>query len=226
ENCVVCHKLSFLPLPCPRCRQRFCETHFKPADHNCAVADPNPDAIVVECPVCGRIVPVPREQLPDGSLRRLDPNRFVEDHIAKGCPDPGTSTVAPRKVNKCAVCPKKEAKLVECRSCHKSFCLAHRHESDHRCQGKPPGAAGAGSSAAGSAAAAAAARRAQQQQQQQQQQKRTQPQPAAAPNTDGDEELARALQLSLYENERSGAAAATPAAAAASSSSSSGCKMQ
>ncbi|KAJ1542117.1 hypothetical protein HK405_010201, partial [Cladochytrium tenue] len=116
-----------------------------------------------------------------------------------------------------------EAKLVECRSCHKSFCLAHRHESDHRCQGKPPGAAGTGSPAAGSAAAAAAARRAQQQQQQQ---KRTQPLPAVAPNTDGDEELARALQLSLYENERSGVAAATPAAAAASSSSSSGCKMQ
>lgn len=178
-----CNQLSFLPLSCRGCKKAFCEAHYKPEGHRCPVESAyQEDVTAITCPVCNRVVPVPREI---DSTKRLDPNGIVMEHIERGCPNPGLSTVPPKKVHKCSFCPSKELMLVQCRDCFKPFCLKHRHPEDHKCKSSSVSAdARRGNNSSSSSLVSTSA-------------------PSAAgadkKRLQSDEEYARALQESLYE---------------------------
>ncbi|KAJ3331031.1 AN1-type zinc finger protein 2A [Blyttiomyces sp. JEL0837] len=124
----TCNNLDFLPLTCLHCKLQFCNDHFKIDQHSCTVAKTiQLDAVATKCPICEKVVPVRRGD---------DPNGTVMDHIERGCPDPGTSTVPKMKVLRCGFgpCKNKESTLIKCKSCEKSFCIQHRHELDHKCE--------------------------------------------------------------------------------------------
>lgn len=85
------------------------------------------DRKAVTCPICSQVVPVNRDQ---------DPNSAVDLHLKKNCPkEKGSSSPS---FNKCSTqgCNKKEIILVTCNKCKGKFCIKHRLEPDHKCQGK------------------------------------------------------------------------------------------
>lgn len=98
--------------------------------------------IAPECPLCGVTL---------GLKKGEDPNVRMEQHIASGCASPTTE----RRSNKCSFkgCKKRELVPVVCANCSLNFCLRHRMDRDHNCQGR----AAVRSSAAGAAAARRAA---------------------------------------------------------------------
>ncbi|XP_030836717.1 AN1-type zinc finger protein 2A isoform X2 [Strongylocentrotus purpuratus] len=129
QNCheSTCSQLDFLPMRCDSCSNVFCKDHITYEQHKCA-AGFRKDVQVPVCPLCNKPVPVKRGEAPDIG---------VSDHIDRECQsDPA---VKKRKVysNRCTKkgCKQKELVPVICSSCHKNFCLKHRHSVDHDCQG-------------------------------------------------------------------------------------------
>ncbi|KAI8852560.1 hypothetical protein BC829DRAFT_384648 [Chytridium lagenaria] len=116
QHCAAatCSRLDFLPFTCIYCKKTHCSDHSNPTLHSCSVSEEERDARAIVCPVCHRVVPTPS-------------------------PDPGTSTLPPRKKNVCSMkgCNKKETTSVKCKSCFQTFCLTHRHEVDHKCPKRP-----------------------------------------------------------------------------------------
>lgn len=144
EHCseVTCKQLDFLPMKCDACSRIFCRDHFPYEKHHCEAAYKK-DVQVPVCPLCNTPVPVKRGETPDIK---------VGEHIDRECQsDPAK---AKRKVytNKCSVtgCKQKELVPVSCDKCRQNFCLRHRHETDHNCQGFQ--GTGRGVSSAGAAA--------------------------------------------------------------------------
>jgi len=151
ENCQFsdCNKLDFLPIKCSACDKHFCSNHYKFIHHNCEKATPEQlkpenNYQIPVCPKCDRAVP-----FIDG---KRDPNEAINKHLEVG--DCGKQTVksssnktkdAPQKnlkgkiyKNRCNKlgCKKKMAVPMKCVDCQKVFCLAHRFEKDHECEGK------------------------------------------------------------------------------------------
>ncbi|XP_063955310.1 AN1-type zinc finger protein 2A-like isoform X3 [Lytechinus pictus] len=129
QNCheSTCNQLDFLPMKCDSCSNIFCKDHIRYDQHKCA-AGFRKDVQVPVCPLCNKPVPVKRGEAPDIG---------VSDHIDRECQsDPA---VKKRKVysNRCTKkgCKQRELVPVLCSSCHKNFCLKHRHTVDHDCQG-------------------------------------------------------------------------------------------
>ena len=154
--------LDFLPFTCEHCHNIFCGDHWKVAGHDCQYAPK--DVYAPVCPVCNKVVPIPRGQ---------DPNRYVELHISQACPTPPTSVSEKAYTNKCSVpgCSNKSVIPLLCPKCLKSHCIKHRLESDHRCAGveaSRKAAAAAGPSRNNATAKAALARQQMQMQMQQQ----------------------------------------------------------
>ena len=115
----------------------YSQDHYKPQPqpsdsqplengHICPNLPYDLDARAITCPVCSRVVPV---------KRGADPNLTVEQHISRGCPDPGTSTTGKAYSNACSFrkCEKKELVPILCPKCLRSFCIRHRLEADHNC---------------------------------------------------------------------------------------------
>jgi len=121
-----CKQLDFLPFTCEYCKFVFCHEHWKPENHHCEKeSTEKKDFHTTICPVCGKIVPIKRDE---------DPNIRVNKHISEGCPDPGTSTsTSTKKVCQYKGC--KTAQLIPfvCPKCKKSFCIKHRLDMDHNC---------------------------------------------------------------------------------------------
>jgi predicted nucleic acid binding AN1-type Zn finger protein len=121
-----CKQLDFLPFTCEYCKHVFCHEHWKPENHHCEKeSTERKDFHTTICPVCGKIVPIKRDE---------DPNIRVNKHISDGCPDPGTSTsTSTKKVCQFKGC--KTAQLIPfvCPKCKKSFCIKHRLDMDHNC---------------------------------------------------------------------------------------------
>lgn len=185
-----CNKLDFLPMKCDACGGIFCSEHFSYQTHSCPSAYKK-DVQVPICPLCSEPVPTPRDVSPDVT---------VGAHIDQFCKSEKTKIFT----NRCSYknCKKKELIPVSCTVCKQNFCLRHRHTSDHECHGP------VANTSQSSMAAQAAMRR----------QKQQQKQPAAAPmalrsdaagahleavqgNMSEDEALARALALSLQDEE-------------------------
>ncbi|CAL1539759.1 unnamed protein product [Lymnaea stagnalis] len=122
-----CKQLDFLPMKCDACSQIFCRDHIVYANHRCPDSYKKDNQIPV-CPLCNLPCPVKKGELPDIVVGR---------HIESDCQsDPAKER---RKVytNKCSKkgCKKKELVPVKCETCHLNYCLRHRHEQDHNCQG-------------------------------------------------------------------------------------------
>lgn len=119
----LCNLLDFLPVRCDACSKTFCINHFTYESHKCGKAYEK-DVQVPVCPLCSKPVPTPKSVSPDVQ---------VNEHILNNC-----AVNAKKKLfsNKCAVkgCRKKELVPIICPSCSNNFCLAHRHEADHRCR--------------------------------------------------------------------------------------------
>ncbi|KAL2919980.1 zinc finger, AN1-type domain [Polyrhizophydium stewartii] len=141
------------------------------------------DARATVCPVCNRVVPV---------RRGADPNIAVNDHIAAGCPDPGTSTTKASD-NACSFkdCSKRELVPIRCPSCSRTFCIRHRLEADHKCSKMQAAGSSPRTARANLAASAAASRSSQ-----------SSAAGQRAKQISEDEQLAKALQRS--EEERAG----------------------
>lgn len=123
----ACKQLDFLPMKCDACGQTFCKDHIHYGTHGCTESYQKDNQVPV-CPLCNSPCPVKKGESPDVVVGR---------HIDNDClSDPAKER---RKVytNKCSFksCKQKELIPVKCETCHKNFCLRHRHEQDHKCQG-------------------------------------------------------------------------------------------
>ncbi|KAG2171779.1 hypothetical protein INT43_008159 [Umbelopsis isabellina] len=102
--------------------------HWKREDHKCpSLNDPNSDFRVPTCPICSNPVPVKRGE---------DPNLRMNQHIEGGCKEKPTSTSPPSNTCRKQGCKTKLLVPMFCSSCKNSFCVKHRLESDHDCQGR------------------------------------------------------------------------------------------
>ncbi|XP_076355257.1 AN1-type zinc finger protein 2B-like isoform X1 [Tachypleus tridentatus] len=113
EQCTdpTCNQLDFLPLKCDACSKIFCKDHLPYGQHNCEKAYQK-DVQVPVCPLCNKPVSVKRGEPPDIT---------VGEHIDRDClSDPAA-----------------ERKLIPviCSQCKQNFCLKHRHQTDHKCEG-------------------------------------------------------------------------------------------
>ncbi|XP_055586596.1 AN1-type zinc finger protein 2A [Uranotaenia lowii] len=199
-----CNKLDFLPMKCDACGAIFCSEHFSYQTHSCPSAYKK-DVQVPICPLCSEPVPTPRDVSPDIT---------VGAHIDQYCKSEKNKIYT----NRCTFknCKKKELVPFNCTVCKMNYCLKHRHTADHECYTivRPAAApqvrttAGIGSILAGRAAM-----------QRQQQAPSTGVQPRSLVTAAGggpvqskyvsslqgnmseDEALARALALSMQEEE-------------------------
>ncbi|XP_045204267.2 AN1-type zinc finger protein 2A-like isoform X3 [Mercenaria mercenaria] len=135
-----CKQLDFLPMKCDACSEIFCNDHIHYNTHSCPDSYKKDNQVPV-CPLCNKPIPLRKGEVPDMVVGR---------HIDSDCQsDPAKER---RKVytNKCSMkgCKVKELIPVKCEKCHKNYCLRHRFEDDHNCQGfqgsgKPMSNAGA-----------------------------------------------------------------------------------
>ncbi|XP_019533809.3 AN1-type zinc finger protein 2A [Aedes albopictus] len=195
-----CRKLDFLPMKCDACGEIFCSEHFSYQTHSCHSAHKK-DVQVPICPLCGDPVPTARDVSPDVT---------VGAHIDQFC----KSEKKKIYTNRCSYknCKRKELVPFSCGVCKRNYCLKHRHTLDHECSG----ASGGGVPPRSLAAQAAVQR-----QQQQHQSSRSVPQQsrtnasqlatAVQGDMSEDEALARALALSMQEEEDERARAARDA---------------
>lgn len=196
-----CRKLDFLPMKCDACGDIFCSEHFSYRTHSCPSAYQK-DVQVPICPLCSDPVPTPRDVSPDVT---------VGAHIDKFC----KSEKPKIYTNRCTFknCKKKELVPFSCGVCKQNYCLKHRHTVDHECKGSAT--AGGGSIAAQRNKAVQAALQRQQKQEKsartiphQQSSNTSQLAAAVQGNMSEDEALARALALSIQEEDDERARAA------------------
>lgn len=164
--------------------------HFSYQTHSCHSAYKK-DVQVPICPLCGEPVPTARDVSPDVT---------VGAHIDQFCKSERKKIYT----NRCSfkTCKKKELVPFSCGVCKRNYCLKHRHTVDHECQG----ASSSGAPPARSLAAQAAVQRQQQQSVrsvplQSTRSNASQLATAVQGNMSEDEALARALALSLQEEE-------------------------
>lgn len=122
-----CKQLDFLPMKCDACSQIFCNEHIHYNTHSCTESYKKDNQVPV-CPLCNKLIPVKKEEMVDV---------VVGQHIDSDCQsDPAKER---RKVytNKCSKkgCKVKEMIPVRCEKCRLNYCLKHRFEDDHNCQG-------------------------------------------------------------------------------------------
>ncbi|EDV33231.1 uncharacterized protein Dana_GF21585 [Drosophila ananassae] len=213
-----CNLLDFLPVKCDSCDKVFCASHYNYERHSCPGAH-RKNVQVPICPLCREPVPTPPGVQPDVT---------VGQHIDQQCKSESKKIYT----NRCHAkgCKRKELVPVKCSQCHLNFCLRHRHTSDHDCQPAskqaPPTASLSGAwqsifktsgSDTRSMAAQAAERRRQTKPTNSSTNSNPRPQATQVQNIQGnmseDEALARALALSIMEqdeaaglNRQSGAA--------------------
>lgn len=114
-------------MKCDACSQIFCGDHIMYSTHQCPESYKKDNQVPV-CPLCNQPVPLKKDEMPDV---------VVGQHIDNDCQsDPARKR---RKIytNKCSNkgCKQKELIPVTCEKCHKNFCLKHRNEMDHNCEG-------------------------------------------------------------------------------------------
>ncbi|XP_052797158.1 AN1-type zinc finger protein 2A-like isoform X2 [Mya arenaria] len=122
-----CKQLDFLPMKCDACSMIFCNDHIHYATHSCPESYKKDNQVPV-CPLCNKPIPLKKGEVPDVVVGR---------HIDSDCQsDPAKER---RKVytNKCSMkgCKVKEMIPVKCDKCQQNYCLRHRFEDDHQCEG-------------------------------------------------------------------------------------------
>jgi len=114
-------------MTCDCCGKIFCGDHITYSSHSCTESYKKNNKVPV-CPLCSLPCPLRKGEQADAVVSR---------HIESDCQsDPARER---RKVysNRCSKkgCKIKELIPVKCESCRLNFCLKHRHEQDHSCQG-------------------------------------------------------------------------------------------
>ncbi|VEL18706.1 unnamed protein product [Protopolystoma xenopodis] len=128
SNCA--HKSCNRLVRCSGCQGVFCKDHYTYTAHSCP--DAGKDVQVPICPLCGTPVPCRPEELPD--IR-------VGQHIDTACQSkPALELKGKVFPNACSMarCKRKELILLVCDKCHRNFCVKHRNELDHQCDGPLP----------------------------------------------------------------------------------------
>ncbi|VDL59757.1 unnamed protein product [Hymenolepis diminuta] len=121
--------LDFLPVQCSGCQKVFCKDHYRFESHSCPVGNPKNRQVPV-CPLCG--VPVPTGPNESADLK-------VGQHIDEACQSQPSRALKGKIFNKtCSVpgCKRKELVPIRCNRCQLNYCLSHRNEMDHNCQGR------------------------------------------------------------------------------------------
>jgi hypothetical protein len=221
HHCAKCKRLDFLPSRCDCCLDTFCAECSGYDAHDCP-GQYKKNRTVPVCPLCQEAVPCKPGE---------DANAKMERHIAGGCAKPVKQAVFTHRCNY-GKCKKKELVQCVCKECGLNHCIKHRQPDAHRCgQAKAPTAKAAPPATAApqhplaaslaarraheqpaSAAAAAAERRAQAATAAMTRQRKSAtsatepiavpPTVAAAPLESEDEELQRALALSMQAVEQ------------------------
>lgn len=128
EHCAVagCGQRDFLPFKCDCCAQTFCLEHRTYTSHSCPVAGGRSTEAIV-CPLCARAVKIGPGQ---------DANEAFEQHQWLGCDTSNYNRVHKKPVCPVEGCRKKLTSIstYQCKTCHQSVCLDHRHEADHGCE--------------------------------------------------------------------------------------------
>jgi len=150
HHCSKCRRLDFLPSRCDCCFNTFCAECSGYDAHDCP-GQYKKNRTVPVCPLCQEAVPCKPGE---------DANAKMERHIASGCAKPVKQAVFTHRCNY-GKCKKKELVQCICKGCGLNHCIKHRQPDAHRCgQAKAPPARRAREHPT-TAAAAAAERRAQ-----------------------------------------------------------------
>lgn len=129
ESCQEnsCKQLDFLPMKCDACGKIYCRDHIHYNTHSCPESYKKDNQVPV-CPLCNNPITVKKGELPDVIVGR---------HIDNDCQSDLAKKRRKIYTNRCSFkgCKQKELIPVNCDKCQKNFCLKHRHELDHGCQG-------------------------------------------------------------------------------------------
>lgn len=134
QNCALqeCNQLDFLPIKCDACSSVFCAAHYRYEAHNCVSASNRNNQVPV-CPLCSKPVPSKRGELPDVA---------VSQHIDQLCERNENIRPSQRIKNKpnssrqvCSykACKHKDVINLQCQDCRQTYCIKHRHPTDHMC---------------------------------------------------------------------------------------------
>uniref|UniRef100_A0A0G4GC68 AN1-type domain-containing protein n=1 Tax=Chromera velia CCMP2878 TaxID=1169474 RepID=A0A0G4GC68_9ALVE len=120
SHCQVetCNALDFLPFVCNGCDRVFCENHRRRETHGCQGIQSSESVVV--CKRCRSAVTVPADSDPQTTLTQHQQTTCLPVERST-CSTEGCTTSGGLVV------------LSPCPFCKKSFCLACRHPSDHKC---------------------------------------------------------------------------------------------
>ncbi|XP_076954239.1 zinc finger AN1 domain-containing stress-associated protein 12-like [Bidens hawaiensis] len=132
-----CKQLDFLPFKCDGCRKVFCVEHRSYKSHECSNSYHNSRKVLV-CETCSMSIEIPRNIKGEVEIDLL----LTKHQKSEDC-DP--------KKKKKPTCGARRCKEIltfsntsTCKSCQSKFCLKHRFQSDHACNGnRMPAAAAA-----------------------------------------------------------------------------------
>lgn len=122
HHCSKCQRLDFLPSRCDCCFDTFCRDCSSYDAHECS-GQYKKNRTVPVCPLCQEAVPVKPGE---------DANVKMEQHIAGGCPKPVKPAVFTHRCNY-GKCKKKELVQCVCKECGLNHCIKHRQPDAHRC---------------------------------------------------------------------------------------------
>ncbi|PWN52077.1 hypothetical protein IE53DRAFT_385510 [Violaceomyces palustris] len=114
-----CNSLSFLPISCQNCQEKFCESHYLPEHHQCT--DPSPLA---------------------GSQRDVRPGETRLPCQKNGCNKPTLNVASTDSIRTSGGDTAGGIPFTHsgprCERCGCSFCPLHRSPTSHGCTAKPP----------------------------------------------------------------------------------------
>jgi AN1-type zinc finger protein 2 len=126
-NESYCNQFDFLPIKCLDCKNFYCKEHFKPSTHKCKY-HVDKDFKLPVCSLCNKVVKCDRNHDIDLCLAKhmqdcdLDDHKIIESKSTK---------------SKCSYlrCKIKDIILFDCDKCNKKYCVKHRFQDDHKCNG-------------------------------------------------------------------------------------------
>eukprot|EP00743_Colponemidia_sp_Colp-15_P004636 GILK01004996.1.p1 GENE.GILK01004996.1~~GILK01004996.1.p1 ORF type:complete len:284 (-),score=34.73 GILK01004996.1:391-1242(-) len=122
EHCSkqLCGQRDFLPFLCRGCSRYYCLAHRMYGAHECKDFSTR-QVEAVDCPVCQQRIMV-SASAEEGALE-------MRQHLASGC----SQRTAERSCCSLSSCSVVSDWSVVCTLCSLSFCLKHRHPTDHAC---------------------------------------------------------------------------------------------
>jgi len=131
-----CKKHDFLPFKCDYCHETYCTDHRLREQHNCVYNDDitkqNTQPL---CPLCNKHIYVPAGVSPD-----LRVNQHIQSNCQKHLLDDIEQLVKQKQSTKlrCDMtgCKNKNHfETIQCKYCHRQYCLTHRSVDGHNCEG-------------------------------------------------------------------------------------------